>query len=299
MNTATQRILEVFQGYRMDPTPIDQYEQVGKQLLAEKIDGFVNSNKVIKFIMLGFPFKSTNIRDKVLGVVPDLGEEITLQNFAAFNRAIKQVYEPGVNIGIASDGYIFNDILSVADQTVRDYGDISMELGKEAPMSWYNLNDFYQGDLAAKRVKVVEHFGPTQEKLEQEILMNPDVNFLYRGMIRFMSEELADKGYTSGNQLQKAAKKLTREMMLRNEAWSNLVKKEFADHIRLSMHPSVNNGAKYSFKLIPGKNANHSAWHCTIFKNGDEYVTLHKKDAINQGLELVYKDGRPYYFQQR
>ncbi len=85
-------------------------------------------------------------------------------------------------------------------------------------------------------------------------------------------------------------------MMMRNEAWSNLVKNEFTDHIRISMHPSINNGAKYSFKLIKGDRANLSAWHCAIYLDGEEYVTIHRKDAVAQGFELVYKEGRPYNF---
>ncbi len=296
MTTTTASILEIFDGYRMSPTPLDQYLQVGRNLLADKIDSFVRQNKVINFIMLGFPFKSTNTRDKVLGQLPDLGEQLTLDNFASFNKSIQQVYTPGVNIGIASDGYIFNDLLDVDDSVVDQYKEISADMGKNSPMSWYTLKDFFSGDTAIKRIKIMTQLAPTPEKLEQEILLNPDVNFLYRGMTRFMMEELAVKNYPSGNQLQKAAKILTRQMMMRNEAWSNLVKAEFSDRIRLSMHPSINNGQKYSFKLIPGANANHSAWHCTIFLNDKEVVTIHRKDAEAQGLQLVYKDNQPFYY---
>lgn len=84
-------------------------------------------------------------------------------------------------------------------------------------------------------------------------------------------------------------------MMFRNEAYSNLVKAEFADCIRLSMHPSVNNGAKYSFQLIPG--ARHSAWHSSIALYNDGRIeTIHRKDAEQKGLKLVYKNNNPYNF---
>lgn len=296
MNPTTQQILGVFEGYRMEPTPLDQYLQVGRDILADKLDKFVQAGDKLKFVMLGFPFKSTNTRDKVLGDLPDLGEELTLQNFARFNADIQKVYSPGVDIGIASDGYIFNDLLGVRDEIVERYKEISADLGRIAPMSWYSLKDFFTGTLTTKREKIMT-LAPSPEKLEQDILLNPDVNFLYRGMTMFMMEELATQQWPSKNQHQKAAKKLTREMMMRNEAWSNLVKTEFSDRIRLSMHPSINNGTKYSFKLIPGQHAHHSAWHCVIYVNGQEYVTMHRKDAEAQGLELIYKDGRPYNFQ--
>jgi len=293
MQPQTNLLLNVFEDYRMPPTAIDQYNTGGKDILASKMESFTSRGAPLEFVMLGFPFKSTNIRDKVLGALPDLGEQLTLRNFASFNEDIKKVYSPGVNISIASDGYIFSDLLNVPDNTVAEYGEISADMGAYAPMKWFNLYDFYKGSTA--REKIMQHFAPSQQKLEEDILMNPDVNFLYRGMKHFMMEELADKSFESKGARERAAKKLVREMMLRNEAWSNLVRKEFSNHIRLSMHPSVNNGYKYSFQLI--KEGTHSAWHCAIYmdSNGKAH-TMHKKDAEQMGLHLITKDNRPYYF---
>lgn len=290
-------IVDVFQNFRMAPTPNDQYEQVGKEILKTKLSPFVSANKAIDFVMLGFPFKSTNIRDKVIGVLPDMGEELTIKNFKAFDDQIKAVYPAGAQIHIVSDGFVFNDILGVEDRTVIEYKEVSQDMAQASPVNFYDLNDFYKsGTLADKREKAVSQFGITPEKLEQEILLNPDVNYLYRGMIRFMEEELAMKTFPSRNQLQKAAKKLTREMMFRNEAYSNLVRNEFSPMVRLSMHPSVNNGAKYSFQLIPSPKAHHSAWHCAVVQSSDGVETMHRKDAETAGYELVSVGGRPYYF---
>jgi pyoverdine/dityrosine biosynthesis protein Dit1 len=293
------QILEIFEGFRMTPTPIDQYETKGKEILREKLTSFVILNKPIDFVMLGFPFKSTNIRDKVLGQLPDAAEEETLRNFARFNAAVKAVYEPGVNIHIVSDGFVFNDVLKVPDHVVYDYKSISASLAGEAPMHWYDINDFYTGgDLATKRSTVIQQFGITPEKLQFEIMNNPDVNYLYRGMVRFMEEELAMQTFASNNQHTKAAKELARTMMFRNEAYSNLVKHEFSNMVRLSMHPSINNGTKYSFQLIPG--GRHSAWHCALVVTKEGAIeTMHRKDAILAGHELVYKDNRPYFFMHK
>lgn len=298
MENYVNDILNVFERYRMTPlADIDQYEATGRAILADKIANFAGCNKSIEFAMLGFPFKSTNERDKVLGKLPDQAEQATLDNFAQFNRDIKKVYEPGVHVSIISDGYIFNDLLGVEDKTVAEYGDISKHLQCAAPMKWYDLNSFYAGPtLASKRNKVMEHFGISNVRLEQAILTDLDVNLLYRGMIHFMQEEESWKDYPSKSQLQKAAKKLAREMMFRNEAYSNLVRQEFSDHIRLSMHPSINNGEKYSFQLIPGKNAHHSAWHCALVIKGEELITMHKIEAERLGYEKVFINGRPFYF---
>lgn len=298
MNPVTANILDIFSGYRMAPTAIDQYEAKGKQILADRIDGFVNKNETIQFAMLGFPFKSTNTRDKVLGDLPDLGEELTVKNFQTFNQTIKRIYGPGVKIRIVSDGYVFNDLLGVKDDVVHRYTADSSYMDNDGTMDMVDLGRFYgNGNMSSKRERLMQHFGYTWEKMEQEILFNPDVNFLYRGMLKFMSEELAWHDFPSKSQREKAAKKLVREMMLRNEAYNLLVRKELSDHIRLSMHPSVNNGYKYSFKLIPGEHTNHSAWHSVVVMHNGQAITMHKKDAIAAGYQLVYKDGNPYNFE--
>jgi L-tyrosine isonitrile synthase len=293
----TQQILNIFDSYRMQPTSIDEYESVGKKILSDRIDNFVVANQQIKFAMLGLPFKSTNKRDKVLGELPDLGEQLTIQNFERFNSEVKKVYSPGVKIIVASDGYVFNDILSVDDSVVERYKEINNSFASNDTLSIVDLNDFYTGNtISLKREKLIKQFAYTWDRLEQEILLNPDVQMLYKSMIRFMEEELADKAYVSNNQRHIAAKKLTREMMLRNEAYNQLARKELSDSIRLSMHPSVNNGYKYSFKLIPGQHTHHSPWHASIVMNGNEAITMHRIDAEKAGYRLVYKDKQPYNY---
>lgn len=298
MQTKTEQVLSVFQQFRMAPTPIDQYEQVGKAILADKIDAFVIAGQPISFVMLGYPMKSVNDRDKVIGKLPDLAEEVSMKNFTDFNDRVKAAYAPGVKMNIVSDGFVFNDLLEAPDGTVEQYQEVVKDMGKDAPMGWFNLNDFYSGPLSTAREKLMGDHGITDQELERRILMDADVNYLYRGMMMFMNEELAIKNFPSGNQLKKASKALTRNMMLRNEAYSNLVKSEFASHIRLSMHPSINNGAKYSFQLIPGHHAFRSPWHCALYVNeAGEFITIHKKEAIEQGLHLVDRNGRPYFYE--
>ena len=273
MNSTVDRIIGVFEGFRMTPLSIDQFESVGKAVLREKISPFVAANKTIKFSIMGFPMKSPNTRDKVLGTLPDLAEEATLENFAIFAQAVKAVYSPGIEIAVVSDGLAFSDVMEVSTNTVDAYQELCEEFAKikGAPVNWYNLRDFYDKSLSIETVrgKLMSQFGITPEELERRILMDPDVNMLYKGMIRFMNLDLAIKDYVSNTQLQKDAKRVAREMMFRNEAYSKLVQSVFSDHIRLSMHPSINNGVKYSFQLIRSERAHYSAWHSSFFIDKD------------------------------
>jgi pyoverdine/dityrosine biosynthesis protein Dit1 len=234
----------------------------------------------------------------LLGQLPDMGEAASFEQFTQFNQQVKKVYSPGVNIALVSDGYVFNDVMEVGDNTVAAYNEAAQDMARMAPVQWFDLCSFYNRhtSLTELRSKVVAQHGITPEELERRILLDSDVNMLYRGMIRFMTLDLAIKPFASNSQLQKQAKILAREMMYRNEAYSHLVASEFKNHIRLSMHPSVNNGNKYSFALIPGPNVHHSPWHACLVINGGQYSTMHRREAEAQGMQLIYKGGQPWAY---
>lgn len=294
-----QAIIGVFSGFRMNPLANDEFDTKGKKVLEEKLLTFVVQNKPIKFSIMGFPMKSPNNRDKVIGNMPDLAEEMTLKNFEDFNQAVKVVYPPGISVSIISDGFAFNDVMEVTDRVVEQYQEISMDMPKDMSINWFNLKDFYDKKIAvdSMRTKLIDQFGITTEELEQRILFDQDVNMLYKGMIRFMNLDIAIRDFNSKTQLQKAAKIMARTMMFRNEAYSKLVQSEFSDHIRLSMHPSINNGTKFSFQLIRSEHAWTSAWHCALMIREDgQFETIHRKDAELRGLELVSVNNQPYYY---
>lgn len=296
------QILDIFQDFRMPPSVIDEYDKGGKEKLADKLRVFVMSMQPLKFSMLGYPFKSLNDRDKVLGKLPDLGEKTSLDNFNDFAQRIGKIYAPGVQFSIISDGYIFSDLLGADGRDVARYEEIAKDMACEAPIDWYDMYSFYPRNMMTDEIreKILMQFGVSKEELERRILTDPNVNSLYRGMTIFMMEELAVKEFPSKSQLQKQAKVLTREMMFRNEAYSQLIQHEFSDHIRLSMHPSTNNGTKYSFQLIPSKNARYSPWHSALLIQKDgSFSTVHRKDAVAAGYELVYENNQPYYFQEK
>lgn len=49
-----------------------------------------------------------NRKNKVLGNLPDLGEELALRRLHAMGMDIGKVYPPGAQVNIASDGVLFN-----------------------------------------------------------------------------------------------------------------------------------------------------------------------------------------------
>ncbi len=299
MNQTVNKLLDLFQEFRMSPTVIDQYESKGKSALAERFELFVNKGEQIKFSMLGYPFKSQNTRDKVIGPIPDLAEEVSLKNFDHFTRKVKSIYSPGAKVTIVSDGLGFSDVVGISDITTVEYYERSIDMSNKESVEFIDIRDFYPGmGLQAARDKMVRQFPVTELELQNRILNDPNVNELYRGMIKFQTLELAIYEHSSKNSLQNEAKRMARQMMFRNESFSAMVKSEFGSHIRLSMHNSTNDGTKYSFQLIPSPKAWTSPWHCAILINSDGVMeTIHRKDVDLSSAELVYQNGQPYYFQ--
>lgn len=100
-------VLKVIESYGVN------YEKTGEswQGLTSFIPNVVEQVKnrePVRMILPAFPFKSPNARDKVLGVMPDLGEELALYHLNSLCENIGRVYEPGADVYISSDGLVYN-----------------------------------------------------------------------------------------------------------------------------------------------------------------------------------------------
>lgn len=72
------------------------------------VAGHVKNNTPIKLVLPAFPAKSPNRVDKVLGYLPDLGEELALAHLDGMCETIAEFYGPGAEVHIASDGIVYS-----------------------------------------------------------------------------------------------------------------------------------------------------------------------------------------------
>lgn len=105
-------ILKIIESYGVD------YEKTGEswkglESFVSTVMGQVERQEPIRMILPAFPFKSPNARDKVLGVLPDLGEELALAHLNGLCENIGQVYKPGADVYISSDGLVYNGKLEL------------------------------------------------------------------------------------------------------------------------------------------------------------------------------------------
>jgi pyoverdine/dityrosine biosynthesis protein Dit1 len=292
--------MEIFGRFRMADSNISKWNEGGADTLRARLEPFVNNSRQIKFLMLGYPFKSTNHVHKTLGTLPDLAERVSLEQIARFGQEVAAAYSPGVRLTVLSDGFMFNDIAGENESVVETYHDATLDIASDthAPIELLTLRDLYPGvELSQARDKIASQFGINEFELERRILTDANVNWLYRAMIRFMEEETANRPQVSKRQHHLSAKALARSMMQRNEVYSNFAEQQMPEYIRLSMHPTTNE-RKWGFRLIPGENARHSPWHCALLLGpGDSYTTIHRADAEAAGYRLVMRNSQPSHYE--
>lgn len=104
----TLKILEILEKYRLHGS-----ERQSKPLnLAEKfidqIERSTAQHEPVFMVLPAFPFKSANKSTKVLGTLPDKGEEVALKHLNSLCDDIAKVYKHGARLYIVSDGLVYN-----------------------------------------------------------------------------------------------------------------------------------------------------------------------------------------------
>lgn len=100
-------ILGVISRYRLCHKPTPKSDEGDLKFLAQ-IYSKVRAGRTINMCLPAFPFKSPNSVTKVLGHLPDKAEEVALAHLNGLCDAIKNIYPPGSELTIISDGLVYN-----------------------------------------------------------------------------------------------------------------------------------------------------------------------------------------------
>ncbi|KAF7163249.1 hypothetical protein CNMCM5623_008270 [Aspergillus felis] len=283
----------------------------------------VKKREPVRMILPAFPFKSPNARDKVLGVMPDLGEELALYHLNSLCENIGRVYEPGADVYISSDGLVYNDILGVPDETVWEYGEALRRMAVEKELHhvkfirlfellehpWIPLTSaeqaksYYLAHAQCLRRELMYRFEDRSFDADIAIRNDNDTCLTYRGYIKFLTKDLApqmDTQYTSKKARAAHIAQIARSMIVRGKMFAAAIKANRADYVRLSIHES-NGAKKLSISLVPQVRGalGYTPWHSSIAVGADgTFRTVHAED-VRETHELVYKNGQPYYFREK
>ncbi|KAJ5461965.1 Isocyanide synthase xanB [Penicillium daleae] len=315
-------ILKIIESYGVD------YEKNGGSW--KGLDSFVpivveqvRRQEPIRMILPAFPFKSPNSRDKVLGTMPDFGEELALSHLNGLCENIAQVYEPGANVYISSDGLVYNDILGVPDETVWDYGETLRKMAVEKGLRhvkfirlfellehpWFQSNSseaakaFYLAHASCLRRELMFVFGDPTFNADEAIKTDNDTCLTYRGYIKFLTKDLAHQEETqalSKRARQTQISQIARQMIIRGKMFAAAIKANRGNYVRLSIHESAGE-KKLSVSLIPQIRGalGFTPWHASVAIGLDgSYRTVHAED-VRETHDLIYKNGQPYFFREK
>lgn len=97
----TERIVRLFDDRLRHISINDQWDFDGREYFQKRVYHYTSRNQPVEFCLPAFPCKSSN-QDKVMGTMPDRGEEMGLLKLHGFAREIKKIYPPGAKIWIIS-----------------------------------------------------------------------------------------------------------------------------------------------------------------------------------------------------
>ncbi|KAF5250788.1 hypothetical protein FANTH_4060 [Fusarium anthophilum] len=286
------RILAIIFDYALDKFD-DSRERLalGMVNFLSTINNFVMAEEPVDMCLPGFPFKSANKINKVLGFLPDKAEELALQRLDtmclhrdtwAYGEALRDLAVKGFN------QIIFSRLKDLA--------------GLELPQKLSEI--VYVANATNFRRYLLNKYGKEDYDINYEIATDPDTLMTYCGYKRFLESDLQHIFPTgenrSHNGYRRDVKYLAKEMIIRGCAFAGAIKAAFPNHLRLSIHQSTGEH-KVSLSLLHTKTGYTTPWHCCVALMGNgEWLSAPMSDFQNDPcFDVVYEDGRPSYFREK
>ncbi|KAG8349702.1 ATP-binding cassette transporter CGR1 [Fusarium venenatum] len=320
VSETSSKILDIIFDYALNKFN-DSKERLesGRPKFLAVINKFVVAGTQVNMCLPAFPFKSANKAYKVFGILPDKAEELSLGRLNTMCVRISEIYPPGAQCIIISDGIVYNDLLSISDRDTWAYG---QELRKLASAKEFkhigfsrikDLIDFpmpqdireiaYVANATNFRRAFLNRFGKDDIDIDKEIKNNPDTMMTYLGYRRFLESDLkhifpVGVGRTA-NDYRRDVRFLAKQMLIRGYAFAGAVKNGFPNHLRLSIHHSTGQ-YKISMSLLDTRTGFTTPWHCCVARmaNG-EWTSAPMGDYLKDpNMKVVHENGRPSYFQE-
>jgi hypothetical protein len=103
-----EEIINIVERYGSHERTTTAGEWLGRSSFTPRVQIHIAASRAIPMVLPAFPMKSNNRMDKVLGALPDLGDELGLARLVNLCRDIKAVYPPGAVVVIVTDGICYN-----------------------------------------------------------------------------------------------------------------------------------------------------------------------------------------------
>ncbi|KAF5383926.1 hypothetical protein D9757_007406 [Collybiopsis confluens] len=323
------RLVDIISHYLFLDGVDNRFEPTGRRFLYDVLSAYVRNQEKIELVFPGFPFKSPSAQ-KVLGRLPDLGEELLLHRLESLASAIDDDYAPGSIVRIVSDGIVYGEILGQDDASVYRYNAELRNICAENQLkhlTFVRLADLLHGEYPAplssnsedmtldeyvKAAPVIRSRFLAQDishhKIAEKIKHDPGVLQTYRGYLKFLERDLEGTStmlnlngkILSGKQQDKVRRQIAKKMIIHGTKFSDLVQAKFRSAVRLSCHEHPNEGPKFALNLFPGAKMSATPWHNVVYEAADGSLQIgHLQSFDKNNYEVVSKHGRPYYIREK
>ncbi|VUC29926.1 unnamed protein product [Clonostachys rosea] len=318
----SSKILEIIFEFALNKVD-DSVERLtaGTSKFLPTIDRFVKEGKRVELCLPAFPFKSANKVYKVFGILPDKGEELALERLNRMCERIRGVYKPGAKLTILSDGVVYNDLLSVPDRHVWQFGEALRAMAtkkKFKNLGFARIKDVVKIDGLPEPLKEISYvanatnfrcallntYGKEGIDIDEEIANNPDTRLTFEGYQKFLEADL-EHIYPTGEDLTSEEYKedvsfLAKQMLTRGYAFARAIEAGFPNHLRLSIHKSTGD-QKITMCLLDTKTGFTTPWHCSVAQMADgQWLSAPMGEfKKNSAMEIVEEEGRPMYFREK
>lgn len=202
----TTRIMSIVESYGQNEENSSRVKWMGYGIFQPKVKKAVTNNVAVPLVLPAFPWKSVNKVEKVLGALPDLGEELALARLNSVCEEIQAIYPPGAKVTVTSDGLVYNDLLGISDEEVFNYGAALRRIAEDK--GYKNLEFIRIMNLLRLTDKVhltkeeyLESVGNIRETLVERYLdptfiateaieQDRDISLTYCGYLKFLTKDL-------------------------------------------------------------------------------------------------------------
>jgi len=266
-----ENVVDLLERFRRQSWVQDQWKAVGRDAARAKVARWVAAGEPVRLVLPAFPMKSPPCADKVLGPLPDTGEVLALLTLDGFARKVERVYAPGCRVLIVSDGRVFNDFFGIADDTVTEY---THALRRLAPvgghLQFIGLDELFASMThAGKRHGVVALGARDLPAVTAKLASDVHFRNVYVAFKRLLMRDLGEP--------RPLAALHAKQMMVRNDCYSDLVRLLFPNHLRLSIHD--HSGADKIGVYLIGR-CMITPWHGVALRHRDKSWSILRKHIV-------------------
>ncbi len=265
-----------------------------------KLTTAIQLDEKITFVIPAFPAKSAN-REKTFSSFPDMGEVQALMNLNELANKVSSIHSRGAEILVCSDGRVFSDLVGITEEDVSIYQKELKNIVETYALNnikFFDLEDEYCSKLSfdQMRYRLEQQFSKTESCVRNDVKVSVKAKNLFNGIHRFLKEDftvlLSD---LSKNQVNKISKEKAYKVVLRSNAWSELVERKFPHGFRLSIHPQDVESVKFPVQLLPSEESWGTPWHRVPVKKNDEFVLMRHCEVLNIGATLKSENNYSFF----